>query len=106
MEGQITIEQWMPSACPGTNEYEEAKKALKVKKKTFTNKVAPKVITPYKISDEVALAHRENWYALLVAIMREDINSADDALAEMGIKRQYTQQSKRGRRKKVAAASI
>lgn len=104
MEGQISVEEWMPSACPGTKEYEEAKEEkTKAKKKTFTENVGPQMKPLNKISDEAMLAHRENWYALLVAIMRDDINSADDALAAMGVKRQYTQQRKRGRRKKAAA---
>lgn len=132
MKGQITVEEWMPSACPGTKEFEEAKKTkAKSKINTIAKKQQPRINYNATQSD---IANVENWYALLAAILRDweddlpqynkdgsikknakgeiiwehkahDPNypyyaSADDALAAMGIKRQYTATKPRGRRKK------
>lgn len=121
---QITLKEWMPSACPGTPEYEAANKRTK-KAKRFTAKENP-VVKPkpmFEMTEAQMMNVRENWYALLAAIVRDwdddlpaynkdgsikkdkngetvwvhkahDPNypyytSADDALAAMGVKRQY-----------------
>lgn len=100
---QITIQEWKPELCPGTPEYIKAneppkpEKKKRGRKKGSVNHLKKNVedveeinLKPlHKLTDEQAISIREYWYALLVAIMRDDINSADDALTEMGIKRQY-----------------
>lgn len=121
---QITIKDWMPAACPGTPEYEAAKTAPKKAKRFNAKKndvVKPKPM--FEMTESQMMNVRENWYALLAAIVRDwdddlpaynkdgsikknkngetvwvhkahDPNypyyaSADDALAAMGVKRQY-----------------
>lgn len=126
---QITITEWMPAACPGTPEFEAAKaaekKTRKPRKKRFTEKENDKVevVKKPELTTAQLMSVRENWYALLAAIVRdwdEDLpkynkdgsikkdkegntiwehranhpdypyyQSADDALAAMGVRRQY-----------------
>jgi hypothetical protein len=89
MEGQICLQDWMPEAYPGYKKPKNKRKKSEIKKE---NSIAPKIIESKK--DGADFLNREYWYALFVAIMREDINSADDALSAMSIKRQYTQKNK------------
>ena len=135
MMGQITIEEWMPAACPGTKEFEEAKKTkAKARINTISKREEPRI---NEKAVDTGIANIENWYALLAAILRDweddlpkynedgsikknskgeivwehkahDPNypyyaSADDALAAMGVKRQYVATKPRGRKKKVAS---
>lgn len=102
MKGQMRFEDWMPEACPGTKEFDEAKNIVnetvdesqkmpkkevkKGRKKTIAENSEVILKEPQKVCIK---DNRENWYALLVAILRPDVKGADDAMAAMGIKRQY-----------------
>ena len=93
MEKQLSIDDWLSEPYLDSYEIDEKKDP---KLKDELRKHNEKIIARNKSNmKQVDMVNKENYYALLVAILRDDIKGADDAFHAMGLHRQHSKTQSR-----------